>query len=498
MDYMSEARALVHNLNHRMNPSAYDIAWMARLRAADGSPRWPDLIDWLLDNQHSDGSWGGEIVYYHERIISTLAAIIALKHNGFSRSAKEALRRGEQYIWQHLHLLANDPFELAGFELLLPTLLLEAQRLALDVPAHTCGYGKTQNEKLRLIPPDLLYSQRVSTIVSLEFLGHTPNRDRLRGVLQENGALGNSPSTTAYYLSFFPEATPAWNYLDTVYQIYHYAPFVFPFRNFDLVWTLNALRASGRSLTEFASPVHWTELQTALTPQGISIDSTFLVMDGDSTSVTVRLLREAGYTVEHEVLARFQDAHTLLFRTYAFERNSSISTNVHALEALRYLPQFPESAATRDALLTAIMANLTYDLYWIDKWHGSPYYATAHAILALLEEGSASTDLACASSIDWLLHSQQPDGGWGFFRASTAEETAYALTALLHYHRRCKLTRLDVVQRAATYLATHVNDPVEKFPPLYIGKVLYAPYDVIRATILGALILHEDTFGRIL
>ena len=91
--------------------------------------------------------WGGEIVYYHERIISTLAVIIALKHNGFSRSAAEALNRGEQYIWQHLHLLAHDPFELAGFELLLPTLLLEAQRLNLDVPAHTCGYGKIQNEK---------------------------------------------------------------------------------------------------------------------------------------------------------------------------------------------------------------------------------------------------------------------------------------------------------------------------------------------------------------
>ena len=323
-----------------------------------------------------------------------------------------------------------------------------------------------------------------------------PDRERLRGVLQDNGALGNSPSATAYYLSFFPDAAPAWEYLDTVHQLYQYAPFVYPFRNFDLVWVLNSLRYSGRPLTEFATPEHWVELQAALTPQGISIDSTFLVMDGDSTSVTVRLLREAGYAVEQQVLAKFQDARTLLFRTYAFERNSSISTNVHALEALRYLPQFPERIATRDALLTAIMANLTYDLYWIDKWHGSPYYATSHAIIALLEEGSASTTLACSSSIEWLLHSQQPNGAWGFFQMSTAEETAYALVALLHYYRCCHMTQRDVLQRAAAYLAAHVNDPVEKYPPLYIGKVLYAPYDVIRATILSALILYEDTFGR--
>ncbi|CAG0936743.1 Type B diterpene cyclase [Thermoflexales bacterium] len=496
MDYKKAARELVSNLNHRMNPSAYDIAWMARLRTADGSPRWPDLIDWLLDNQYNDGSWGGEVVYYHERIISTLAAIVALKRNGFQRPAQAALKRGERYIWQHLHLLSRDPFELAGFELLLPTLLLDAQQLNLDVPAHTCGYGEIQNEKLRLIPAELLYSQRVSTIISLEFLGQMPDRERLRRVLGENGAVGNSPSATAYYLSLFPDETLAWKYLETIYQRYRYAPFVYPFRNFDLVWTLNSLRYSGRPLTEFAQPEHWVELQAALTPQGISIDSTFLVMDGDSTSVTARLLAEIGCAVDPAVLAGFQDDKTLLFRTYAFERNSSISTNVHALEALHYLPQFPERAATRDAILTALMAQLTYNLYWIDKWNASPYYATSHALVALLMEGMTSV-LAHFPCIDWLLHTQRPNGAWGFFQISTAEETAYALVALLHYHRRYHLRELDVVHRAADYLAAHVGDPVEKYPPLYIGKVLYAPYDVVRATILGALILYEDTVGHV-
>ena len=123
-----------------------------------------------------------------------------------------------------------------GFELLLPTLLVEAQLLELNVPPHTCGYGKLQNEKLRLIPLDMLYSQHASTIFSIEFLGRTPDKERLRGVLGDNGAVGNSPSATAYYLSFFPDAAPAWEYLDTVYNSYQYAPFVYPFRTFGLVW----------------------------------------------------------------------------------------------------------------------------------------------------------------------------------------------------------------------------------------------------------------------
>jgi len=495
MDYKSEARDLVRNLCQRMGPSPYDIGYMARLRASDGSPRWPDLIDWLLDHQHGDGSWGGEIVYYHDRIISTLSALIALKRNGFNRPAQEALRRGERYIWQHLHLLAHDPFELIGFELLLPTLLQEAQSLKLDVPMHTCGYGKIQNEKLRLIPPEMLYSQQSSTIFSLEFLGHTPDRDRLRGVLGDGGAVGNSPAATAYYLSFFPDAAPAWEYLDTVYQTYRWVPFVYPFRTFDLLWVLNALRYSGYPLAEFAGPEHWVTLQTALAPQGVSFDPTFLVVDGDVTSVTMRILLEAGCEVDPQSLATFQNPATLLFRTYAFERNISISTNIHALEALHYLPAFPECVATRHSVLTALLRQFTYDMYWIDKWNASPYYVTSHAIVALLEDGAAPPH-TWSPSIDWILHTQRDDGAWGYFQVSTAEETAYALIALLHYHRQRRLTNVKPLHRAAEYLACHVDDPVEKVPPLYIGKGLYVPYDIVRATILSALILYEETFGR--
>ena len=166
MDWKAEARDLVANLNQRMGPSPYDIAWLARLRAADGQARWPELVDWLLEHQAPDGSWGGATVYYHERIIVTLAAVIALCENGHSHGTcvREAVQRGERYLWQHLHLLPRDPFELVGFELIMPTLLGEARNLGLDVPSHACGYAEIQTAKLRLIPSDLLYSPRLTTV----------------------------------------------------------------------------------------------------------------------------------------------------------------------------------------------------------------------------------------------------------------------------------------------------------------------------------------------
>jgi halimadienyl-diphosphate synthase len=195
------------------------------------------------------------------------------------------------------------------------------------------------------------------------------------------------------------------------------------------------------------------------------------------------------------VLTSFQDPKTLLFRTYTFERNISISTNVHALEALHYLPQFPERDATRDSVLTALLRQLTYDMYWTDKWNASPYYVTSHAVVALLEIGGTLAR-ACLPSIEWILHTQHDNGAWGHFQIGTAEETAYALIALLHYHRRERFADVSILQRAAEYLVSQVDNPMESLPPLYIGKVLYAPREIVRATILAALILYEETFGR--
>ena len=52
MDFRAEAAKLVKNLGGRMNPSAYDIAWLARVPAQNHQgTQWPDLIDWLLDHQ---------------------------------------------------------------------------------------------------------------------------------------------------------------------------------------------------------------------------------------------------------------------------------------------------------------------------------------------------------------------------------------------------------------------------------------------------------------
>ncbi len=496
MDYKREAQLLVQNLSQQMSPSAYDIAWLARLdQSGRGEARWPGLIDWLLENQLADGSWGGTVVYYHDRIISTLAALIALHTYRHDPRTPCAIQRAERYLWQHLHLLRRDPFELVGFELLLPTLLQEAQSLGLNVPRHTYGYGEIQTAKLRLIPPEMLYSPRVTVAHSLEFLGRAGDPDRLREARSDNGSLGCSPSATAYYLSFHADDQCAWTYLESVQTGNPQTVYLYPFHIFELTWVLLHLSYSGVPVTDLAGSAVWRDLQANVTAEGLALDRAFGIADADCTSVGAQLLIKAGYNFDPMILQRFEDKRTRLFRVYDYERNISIGVNAHALDALRLMPDYPERQQVRDEVTRALLNQRIYETYWVDKWHASPYYGTAHVVITLLQEGPSLAHEA-GYSIEWLLHTQRANGSWGFFDEGTAEETAYAMLALLRFHLQQPLADVGMFHRAATYLKRAYTEPDAAYPSLYIGKVLFAPYAIIRAVILAALILYDDIFAR--
>jgi halimadienyl-diphosphate synthase len=491
-----EARELVRNLGQHMGPSAYDIAWMARLRdPLTGQARWPDLIAWLLEHQRPDGSWGGEIVYYHDRIICTLAAAVALHKSGVDREAEQAMRRAERYLWHHLHLLTRDPFELSGFELIFPVLLSEAHEVGLDVPTHTCGYGEMQTAKLRLIPPALLYSPHISTVYSLEFLGRLGDVNRLGQALASNGALGDSPATTAYYLTLCDGRVDAraLAYLEMV-RAKRRIVTVYPFRVFELSWVLNNLMFSSLPVHEFADAASLDALYAEMTPEGAALDPSFGIADGDITSVCCRVLRGADYAVDPAILARFEDKTSHVFHTYDYERNISMSTNIHALDALNMMPDYPDCRGVKKDIIIALLASRKYNVYWLDKWHASPYYTTAHALIALLREGAYLAH-ACQHTVDWMVHTQHEDGSWGFFQMGTVEETAYALVALLHYHR-FEPVDPEVLHRGVAYLARMHQGAASTYPELWLAKSVYAPYDVIRASVLAALILYEEVMGR--
>jgi halimadienyl-diphosphate synthase len=159
------------------------------------------------------------------------------------------------------------------------------------------------------------------------------------------------------------------------------------------------------------------------------------------------------------------------------------------------MPEYPERRDRQNRILTMMLAAQVYESYWIDKWHASPYYATAHVLIALM--GMQEPLLAeCHNSIEWLIHTQRSDGSWGFFDWGTIEETAYALLALFRYHRQVKAVDVAVLKRGSVYLDHCLAQKDLSFPELWVAKSLYAPKNIVKAATLAAVNLCQETLGR--
>jgi halimadienyl-diphosphate synthase len=87
--------------------------------------------------------------------------------------------------------------------------------------------------------------------------------------------------------------------------------------------------------------------------------------------------------------------------------------------------------------------------------------------------------------IKWILKTQRADGGWGYYDVSTLEETAYCLQALLHWDRAIERVEPAQIDAAAAFLSRNIHE--EHLPPLWIGKCLYSPRNVVRSAALAAM-----------
>jgi halimadienyl-diphosphate synthase len=257
-------------------------------------------------------------------------------------------------------------------------------------------------------------------------------------------------------------------------------PNVGPIDVFEAAWTLwnldlaSSVPNGHKRVTEL--------LHDAWTPgRGASFGAGFTPEDGDDTAMVYEVLARYGAPVDMDaVLAYAGPDH---FYTWSTERNSSLSTNIHALGALR-----ANGTAWDNPLAQRVLGYLADRQdpggHWVDKWHASPYYPTAHAVLAGVESG----DDMFRRAVAWMVDSQRPDGSWGHFLA-TAEETAYSLQALVIARRHGHSVPGETLDRGRRWLAGHADGP---YPWLWIGKCLYSPDLVVRSAVLSALLLVEE------
>jgi halimadienyl-diphosphate synthase len=483
-----ERRRLVPTRRLGITGGAYDTAWVASVPMLEErrSTRFPTTLQWLADNQLSDGSWGSSVRYEHDRIICTLAALAPLAEFGRRAEDRKAVEAGTRYLWQHGHLIGSEPVELVGFELLLPTLVDRARTSGVAVPPHLDIYAAQRQRKLQLIPPQALYSPRTTVVHSLEFLGEQVDLAKLALAQGDNGAIGNSPAATAYFLRQTQLDNPqAMGYLEKCLD--HtggsMAPVLHPCETFELLWTAYHHYLGGAPASSLFQPKERALLREALRNGGVSLSPTFPIPDADDTAVALLLLHDLGERVDPSILKAFQ-AQDGSFVSFPYERHSSVGVNVHVLHALARVPGYPDKENTIEAIVD-YLADQHNGLYWIDKWHISPLYATAHVLAALRDVPAHGIGHLVEQSREWLRQSQNADGSWGFYGQPTAEETAYGLLGLAADNQ---ISESDLARcaAAATYLEQATANGTAH-PPLWIDKCLYLPPLIVDAAVQAAL-----------
>lgn len=79
---IDQIRAKLRSMNDGdISISAYDTAWVALVPRLDGGegPQFPTAVQWILNNQLPDGSWGdSDLFSAYDRLINTLACVVTL------------------------------------------------------------------------------------------------------------------------------------------------------------------------------------------------------------------------------------------------------------------------------------------------------------------------------------------------------------------------------------------------------------------------------------
>ncbi|XP_043720849.1 ent-copalyl diphosphate synthase 1-like [Telopea speciosissima] len=295
--------------------SAYDTAWVALVEDINGSgvPQFPSTLQWVMDNQLPDGSWGDFFTFSaYDRILSTLACVIALKSWNV---CQELWDKGIVFIEENISKLESENEEqmLSGFELSFPSLLEMARKKDIQVlkdrtPFLEELYAK-RNRKFSNIPKDMMH--RVPTIIlfSLEGMaGYDLDWEKLLKLQCKDGSFLTSPAATAFALMQTKDERCLEYLKKTAEKFNGGVPNFYPLDLYERTWGVDRLERLGIS-RYFQSEIkecinyvyrYWTE-------KGVGWARGSRVCEVDSTSMGFRLLRLHGYDISPGAFGHFKE-----------------------------------------------------------------------------------------------------------------------------------------------------------------------------------------------
>ncbi|XP_022866153.1 copal-8-ol diphosphate hydratase, chloroplastic-like isoform X2 [Olea europaea var. sylvestris] len=297
----------------RTSLSPYDTAWIALVRNLHGLdlPQFPSSLQWIADNQLSDGSWGDEHFFLaYDRLVNTLACVVALRSWNLH---SQKIEKGITFIKENIHKLetAEEENMTCGFEIVLPALLDRARNLGIDDIPYDAPVIKeiyaAKDRKMKRIPEDLIHTVPTTLLFSLEGLQNLDWK-KLLWLKTPLGSFLTSPSSTAFALMETKDDN-CFRYLDDIVKTFNGgAPHSYPADLFPRLWAVDRLQRLGISrffesqITDILSYVYrfWTD-------EGIFSARYSGFSDIDDTSMGFRLLRLHGFSVNPDVFTQFKN-----------------------------------------------------------------------------------------------------------------------------------------------------------------------------------------------
>ncbi|XP_038689059.1 ent-kaurene synthase, chloroplastic-like isoform X2 [Tripterygium wilfordii] len=292
----------------QLSVSAYDTAWVAMVSSPNSrqAPCFPECVNWLLDNQLSDGSWG--LPPHHPSLVkdalsSTLACLLALKRWGLG---EQQMTKGLQFIESNFTSINDEEQHTPiGFNIIFPGMIETAIDMNLNLPLRSEDINvMLHNRDLELRRNKLEGREAYLAYVS-EGMGKLQDWEMVMKYQRKNGSLFNSPSTTAAALSHLGNAG-CFHYINSLVAKFGNAvPTVHPSDKYALLCMIESLERLGidrhfsKEIRDVLEETYRCWLQ----------GDEEIFSDADTCAMTFRILRVHGYEVSPDPLTQYAEHH---------------------------------------------------------------------------------------------------------------------------------------------------------------------------------------------
>ncbi|KAK4276059.1 hypothetical protein QN277_019049 [Acacia crassicarpa] len=289
--------------------SSYDTAWVAMIPSPSSvqAPLFPQTLNWLLENQHKDGSWGlshGNELLTKDSLLSTLASVLALKQWSVG---EQQINKGLGYIESNIAAAADDKqLSSIGFDIIFTRLIEQAQSQDLNLPFRGNLLEKFFHKReVELQSGWGSNSEGWKAYVAYisEGFGKSQNWETAMKFQRKNGSLFNSPAATAAAYTHINNSH-CLDYLVSLLDKFENAvPTVHPLDVYARLHMVDSLEKQGINRhfkDEIGSVLDYTWRLWQQKEDDIFLEPT-------TCALAFRLLRLHGYDVSSDALDRFSE-----------------------------------------------------------------------------------------------------------------------------------------------------------------------------------------------